>query len=140
MESFRSRRLILSFNEATTHSQKKFSLTSPKFPEARFIRRISVVSNAIQTKDNEENHLITYCPNCIRHGRNATNELGLNSTKSYKTYCNLRFSTRERVFFVLGYENVVYYNRITSSSQFEGAGQKAVQGHCSSQLNLKLEF
>ena len=45
--------------------------------KARFIRRISAVSNAIQTKDNEANHLIIYCLNCIRHGRNATYEPGL---------------------------------------------------------------
>ena len=31
-----------------------------------FIRRISVASNAIQTMDNEVNHLIIYCLNCIR--------------------------------------------------------------------------
>ena len=45
--------------------------------KTRFIRRISAVSNAIQTKDNEANHLIIYCLNCIRHGRNATYEPGL---------------------------------------------------------------
>ena len=44
---------------------------------SRFIRRISAVSNAIQTKDNEANHLHIYCLNCIRHGRNATYEPGL---------------------------------------------------------------
>ena len=48
-----------------------------KSSKARFIRRISAVSNAIQTKDNEANHLIIYCLNCIRHGRNATYEPGL---------------------------------------------------------------
>ena len=42
-------------------------------PKARFIRRISAVSNAIETIDNE----IVYCLNCIRHGRNATFERGL---------------------------------------------------------------
>ena len=42
-----------------------------------FIRRISAVSNAIQTVDNEANHLIIYCLNCIRQGRNATYEPGL---------------------------------------------------------------
>ena len=46
--------------------------------KARFIRRINAVSNAIQTKDNEANHLIIYCLKCIRHGRNATYEPGLN--------------------------------------------------------------
>ena len=45
--------------------------------QVRFICRISAVSNAIQTKDNEANHLIIYCLNCIRHGRNATHEPGL---------------------------------------------------------------
>ena len=45
--------------------------------EATFIRRVSAVSNAIQTIDNEANHLIIYCLNCIRHGRNATYEPGL---------------------------------------------------------------
>ena len=44
---------------------------------ARFIRRISAVSIAIQTKDKEENHLIIYFLNCIGHGRNATYEPGL---------------------------------------------------------------
>ena len=34
--------------------------------EACFIRRILVTSNAIQTIDNEVNHLIIYCLNCIR--------------------------------------------------------------------------
>ena len=45
--------------------------------ETTFIRGISAVSNAIQTIDNEANHLIIYCLNCIRHGRNATYEPGL---------------------------------------------------------------
>ena len=42
--------------------------------------------------------------------------------KLQNLYCNLRFSTRKTGIFVLGYQNVVYYNRITSSSQFEEAG------------------
>ena len=37
------------------------------------------MSNAIQTIDNEANHLIIYCLNCIRHGRNATYEPGLSN-------------------------------------------------------------
>ena len=41
------------------------------------IRRISAVSNAVQTKNNEANELIIYCLNSIRHGRNATCEQGL---------------------------------------------------------------
>ena len=48
-----------------------------KLSKARFIHRISAVSNAIQTKDNEANHLIIYCLNCIWHGGNATYEPGL---------------------------------------------------------------
>ena len=46
-------------------------------PEARFIRGITAVSNAIQTKDNEANHIIIYCLNYIRHDGNATYEPGL---------------------------------------------------------------
>ena len=55
--------------------------------KATFIRRISAVSNAIQTIDNEANHLVMYCLNCIRHGRNATYEPGLNLE-----FLNLKFS------------------------------------------------
>ena len=47
--------------------------------KARFIRRISAVSNAIRTIDNEMICFIIYCLNCIRHGRNATYERGLRS-------------------------------------------------------------
>ena len=43
-------------------------------PDARFMRRISAVSNAIETIESEANLLIIYCLNCIRHGRNATYE------------------------------------------------------------------
>ncbi len=45
--------------------------------KARFIRRTFVVSNAIQTIDNETAYLIIYCLNCIRHGGNSTYETGL---------------------------------------------------------------
>ena len=45
--------------------------------QARFIRRISAVSNAIDTIDNEMICFISFCLNCIRHGRNATYEPGL---------------------------------------------------------------
>ena len=48
--------------------------------EACFIRRISVASNAIQTIDNEVNHLIIYCLNCIRRDRNATYKTGLSDS------------------------------------------------------------
>ena len=48
--------------------------------KARFIRRISAVSNAIETIDNEMIYLIIFCLNCIRHGRNATYEPGLSVT------------------------------------------------------------
>ena len=57
--------------KTTTTTATEKSLT------ARFIRGISAVSNAIQTKDNEANHPIIYCLNCIRHGRNAIYEPGL---------------------------------------------------------------
>ena len=50
------------------HTQNNFDT------KARFIRCISAVSNAIQTKDNEANHLIIYCLNYIRHSRNGTYE------------------------------------------------------------------
>ena len=42
-----------------------------------YVAFLSAVSNAIETKDNEANHLIIYCLNCIRHGRNATYQPGL---------------------------------------------------------------
>ena len=45
--------------------------------KARFIRRISAMSNAIETIDNEMICFIIYCLNCIRHGTNATYERGL---------------------------------------------------------------
>ena len=47
--------------------------------KAQFIRRISAVSNAIETIDNEMICSIIFCLNCIRHGRNATYEPGLRS-------------------------------------------------------------
>ena len=50
--------------------------------KARFIRRISAVSNAIETIDNEMICLIIFCLNCIRHGRNATYEPGLSKQTS----------------------------------------------------------
>ena len=52
--------------------------------QARFIGRISIstVSNAIQTS--ESNHIIIYCLNCIRHGRNATYELGLSYSEKLR--------------------------------------------------------
>ena len=63
---------------------------------ARFIRHISTVSNAIQTKDNKENHVIIYCLNCIRHGRNATYEPRLWDSSRYRdkifsTSCKIKF-------------------------------------------------
>ena len=48
-----------------------------KLSKVRFIRRVSAVSNAIETIDNEMICFIIYCLNCIRHGRNATYEQGL---------------------------------------------------------------
>ena len=54
-------------------------------PKTTCIRRISAVSNAIQTIDNGANHLIIYCLNCIRHGRNATYEPGLKAVANEDT-------------------------------------------------------
>ena len=48
-----------------------------KNSKACFIHRISVASNAIQTINNEVNHLIIYCLNCIRCDGNATYKTGL---------------------------------------------------------------
>ena len=48
------------------------------------MRRISAVSNAIQTQDYEANHLIVYCLNCIRHGRNVAYEPGLRDLMFFK--------------------------------------------------------
>ena len=45
----------------------KYTVTVAK---ARFIRRISVASNAIQTIDDETACLIVYCLNCIRRDGN----------------------------------------------------------------------
>ena len=47
--------------------------------QAKFICRISAMSNAIETIDNEMICFIIFCLNCIRHGRNAMYEPGLTS-------------------------------------------------------------
>ena len=52
-------------------------LLTTELSKVRFIRRVSAVSNAIETIDNEMICFIIFCLNCIRHGRNATYELGL---------------------------------------------------------------
>ena len=52
------------------------------YTKARFIRRISAVSNAIETIDNEMICVIIFCLNCIRHSRNATYEPGLKKAHS----------------------------------------------------------
>ncbi len=51
--------------------------------EARFIRRISVASNAIQTIDNETAYLIVCCLNCIRCDGISTYKTGLRETLNY---------------------------------------------------------
>ena len=61
-----------------------FRTTRRQTVKARFIRRISAVSNAIETIDNEMICFIIYCLNCIRHGRNATYERGLSLTVEIK--------------------------------------------------------
>ncbi len=43
----------------------------------RFIRRIFIASNAIQTIDNETAYLIIYCLNCIRRDGDSTYKTGL---------------------------------------------------------------
>ena len=48
-----------------------------KANKARFKRRISVASNAIQIIDNETAYLIIYCLNCIRRDGNSTYETGV---------------------------------------------------------------
>ena len=63
------------------NDQYKLSVKSMKIDQARFIRRISAVSNAIETIDNEMICFIIYCLNCIRHARNATYECGLISLR-----------------------------------------------------------
>ena len=68
---------IMSSSTSASWLLSPLECSPQKQNKARFIRRISAVSNAIQTKDNEANHLIIYCLNCIRHGRNATYEPGL---------------------------------------------------------------
>ena len=68
---------IAQFSNIECKENKILQNASWKEFKARFIHRISAVSNAIQTKDNEANHLIIYCLNCIRHGRNETYEPGL---------------------------------------------------------------
>ena len=53
-----------------------WGLVAGNITKARFIRRISAVSNAIETKDIEANHLIIYYFNCIRRDKNSTFETG----------------------------------------------------------------
>ena len=68
------------------HKPKTIAFRQTK---ARFIRRISAVSNAIETIGNEMICFIIYCLNCIRHGRNATYERVLRTLTSNcltKTY------------------------------------------------------
>ena len=54
--------------------------------KTRFIRRISAVSNAIETTDNEMICFIIFCLNCIRHGRNATYKPGLRRERSLQIW------------------------------------------------------
>ena len=70
---------ILGIEILTTGKTTLGTLVNPS--ETTFIRRISAVSNAVQTIDNEANHLIICCLNCIRHGRNATYERALTERK-----------------------------------------------------------
>ena len=65
--------LKTNINEQQKVTKGKQNLSS----KARFIRRISAVSNAIEVIDNEMICFIVYCLNCIRYGRNPTYERGL---------------------------------------------------------------
>ena len=69
--------IYIKYEERNVTEKKPFSLPIIKVVDLRVSGPVSAVSNAIQTKDNEANHLIIYCLNCIRHGRNATYEPGL---------------------------------------------------------------
>ncbi len=59
---------LISLNRLNEHVAKVI--------KARFIRRISVASNAIQTIDNETDYLIICCLNCIRRFGNSTGSIG----------------------------------------------------------------
>ena len=64
-------------SKTTLNSSKTIQPTATFLTKARFRRRISVASNAIQTKDNEVSQLIIYCLNCIRRDGNSTSKTGL---------------------------------------------------------------
>ena len=55
-----------------------------KMFKARFRRRISVASNANQRIDNEGNHFVIFCLNCIRREGNSTSKPGLILCTKYK--------------------------------------------------------
>ena len=61
--------------------------------QARFRRRISAVSNAIETIDNEMICFIIFCLNYIRYGRNATYEPGLIQLQETKVQRYLNFNS-----------------------------------------------
>ena len=54
--------------------------------KACFIRRISVVSNAIQTIDNAMIHFIMYCLNYIQRDWNATYKTGLKAAFHFRVF------------------------------------------------------
>ena len=58
-------------------TKSEYTSFSGEMDKARFKRRISAVSNAIETIDNGMIFFIIFCLNCIWHGRNATYEPGL---------------------------------------------------------------
>ena len=65
------------FGRASSSYNFRCHVGNNRKSKTRFIRRISAVSNAIETIDNEMICFIIFCLNCIRHGRNATFEPGL---------------------------------------------------------------
>ena len=98
-------------------------------PKARFIRRISAVSNAIETIDNEMICLIIFCLNCIRHGRNATYEPGLSYLNSMSdiVYKNIKFQFIQK--------KIVSFNYRLTHSASELSGFT-----CTSSLTMNSKF
>ena len=90
------RLLDLRFNQDLFHPatffggvKQKTEIRLHSYGKAWFIRRISAVSNAVETIDNEMICFIIFCLNCIRHARNATYEPGLNGNiAKEKVYSN----------------------------------------------------
>ena len=70
---------------------EKLSILNISITKARFKRRISVASNAIQTIDNELTYLIIFCLNCIRCDGNSKSKPGLN--EDFYSICHVVLTT-----------------------------------------------